>query len=120
MNQQQIERTLKLHKQAYSLLMWLKEQARNNRGLLDARVLEAVSSAKSCEDWVLRHLSMIPVQLRPEGSDVPTFSHLFSSFLTTSFRVAQVRWWETVDRGEDLSRPPAQETLRATRRYGSD
>jgi len=97
MNQQQIERTLKLHKRAYSLLMWLKEQARNNRSLLDARALEAISSAKSCEDWVLRHLSMIPVQLRPEGSDVPTFSHLFSSFFTTSFRVGQVRWWETVE-----------------------
>ena len=97
MNQQQIERTLKLHKQAYSLLMWLKEQARNNRGLLDARVLEAISSAKSCEDWVLRHLSTIPIQLRPEGSDVSAFSHLFSSFFTTSFRVGQVRWWETVE-----------------------
>ena len=88
MNQQQIERTLKLQKQAYSLLMWLKEQARNNRSLLNAKALEPMSSAKSCEDWVLRHLSMIPIQLRPEGSDVPAFSHLFSSFFTTSFRVA--------------------------------
>jgi hypothetical protein len=54
MNQQQIERTLKLHKQAYGLLIWLKEQARNNRSMLDAKALEALSSAKSCEDWVLR------------------------------------------------------------------
>lgn len=97
MNQEQIERTLKLHKQAYGLLMWLKAQARNNRSLLDVKALEAMSATKSCEDWVVRHLSMIPVNLRPNASELPAFSHLFSSFFTTSFRVGQVRWWETVE-----------------------
>lgn len=89
MNQEQIERTLKLHKLAYGVLMWLKEQARNNRSLLDSKTLEAMSAAKSCEEWVVRHLLMIPVNLRPDASDVPAFSHLFSSFFTTSFRVGR-------------------------------
>jgi hypothetical protein len=96
-NEQQIERTLKLHKLTYGLLMWLKEQACDNRSLLDAKAVETMSSAKSCEEWVLRHLAMIPANLRPDTSDVPAFGHLFSSFFTTSFRVGQVRWWETVE-----------------------
>lgn len=97
MNMPQIERALKLHKLAYSMLMWLKEQARNSRGLLDAKAVEKMSSANSCEEWTVRHLSMIPVQLRPEAGDIAPFSRLFSSFFTTSFRVGQRRWWETVE-----------------------
>jgi len=97
MTHPQIERTLKLHKLAYGLLMWLKDQARNNRSLLDAKSVEAMSFATTCEDWVQCHLSMIPVHLRPETNDLRAFGRLFSSFFTTSFRVGQIRWWETIE-----------------------
>ena len=95
MNPEQIERTLKLHTLAYALLMWLKAQARSNRRLLDSKALEALSAASSCERWVARHRSMIPVNLRPDPIDVPAFSHLLSSFFATSFRMGWVRQWET-------------------------
>jgi len=98
MNQVEIERTLSLHKIAYELLIWLKEQARNNRGLLDSKAVEAMSSAKSCEEWLVPRLAMIPVHLRPGANDISAFSHLFSSFFSTSFRVDHVRSWETVER----------------------
>lgn len=97
MTKPQIEHTLKLHKLAYGVLMWLKEQARNNRSLIDSKAIEAMSGTTSCEDWVRRHLAMIPTHLRPEAGDVAAFSLLFASFFTTSFRVGQVRWWETVE-----------------------
>lgn len=98
MTQEQIDRTLGLHRMAYGLLMWLKEQARNNRGLLDAKTVETISTFTTSEDWMRRHLCMVPAHLRPEAEDIPEFSRLFSSFFTTSFRVGQVRWWETVER----------------------
>ena len=97
MNQLQIEQTLKLHKLAYGLLLWLKEQARNNRGLLDAKSVEAMSSGKSCEEWLKAHHSMLPANLRTDASDLPALSNLFSSFFTTSFRVGQIRWWDAVE-----------------------
>jgi hypothetical protein len=97
MNQMEIERTLTLHKLAYGLLIWLKEQARNNRSLLDSKAVEAMSSAKSCEEWLSCHLSMIPVNLRPGSNDISAFSYLFSSFFSTSFRIGAVRWWDTVE-----------------------
>ena len=97
MNQPEIERTLKLHKLAYGLLIWLKEQARNNRSLLDSKAIEAMSSAKSCEEWLVSHLSMIPFNLRPGANDISAFSYLFSSFFSTSFRIGSTRWWERVE-----------------------
>ena len=97
MNQQQIEQTLKLHKLAYSLLMWLKQQARNDSSLLEPETIEAISSAQSCEEWLAQRLPMFPANLHPAPNDFTAFTRLFSSFFTTSFRVGQVYWGERAE-----------------------
>jgi hypothetical protein len=56
-----------------------------------------MSSLNDCEDWMVRHLAMIPTQFRPKSAEIAAFSRLFSSFFTTSFRVGQQRWWETAE-----------------------
>jgi hypothetical protein len=95
MNQVQIERTLNLHKMAYGLLIWLKERAKHSRSLLGSEAVQAMSSANSCERWLVRLLPMAPSHLRPGANDLSAFSHLFSSFFNTSFRIEQVRRWKT-------------------------
>lgn len=97
MNQEQIERTLKLQKLAYALLMWLKEQARKDRSLVEPETVEAISSAGSCEEWLAQRLPIIPAQLHPSPHDFTAFTRLFSSFFTTSFRVGQVYWGERAE-----------------------
>jgi len=94
-DEQKIEHTLELHKKAYELLMWLKQQAKTNSSLLNNQALEEMSSADTCQDWVSRHCSMFPVGLRPAADDISGFSHLFSSFFATSFRVGLDRSWRT-------------------------
>jgi hypothetical protein len=97
MNQEQIERTLKLHKLAYGLLMWLKDQTRKDRSLVEPETVEAISSAQSCEEWLAQRLAMIPAHLHPAPNDFTAFTRLFSSFFTTSFRVGQVYWGERAE-----------------------
>lgn len=84
----QLTRIVDLHQKSYNLLMWVREQ-------LDANTLdftathEAMSASEAARDWVSRNLEHLPEDIRPNRGDLDEFSHLFSSFLVTSFELIE-------------------------------
>lgn len=79
-------KVLGLHEQAYALLRWVKESLRAGR-LSFSVVHGASNSADAAQEWVGRHRQNIPADARPDQEDLPTFSRLLVSFVTTSFRL---------------------------------
>jgi len=79
-----------LQERSFGLLRWV------NRGMIagtlrfDA-VHGALSLADAAEEWVRRHYGMIPESVRPPLDQVRPFSHLFASYLATSYEVADTR-----------------------------
>ncbi|PQV63814.1 hypothetical protein B1R32_10818 [Abditibacterium utsteinense] len=89
MNKSEIERLLQLQNSAYELLLWLNKRAENEQEILSDSNLEKWRTAASCENWVREMEGMFPQALRPSPDDIPAFSHLFSSFFQTSFRLVE-------------------------------
>lgn len=89
MNKTDIERILGLQNGAYELLIWLNKRAQDEQSLLGDENLEKWRYAESCENWVRDIYGMIPRDLRPDESDIPAFSRLFSAFFRTSFRLVE-------------------------------
>ena len=91
MTKEELNRVLDLQNKAYSLLLWIDDQARHQPDLLSEENVQAWRFAASCEDWIRRMTGIFPHDLRPEESDIPAFAHLMSSFFNTSFRVDNVK-----------------------------
>ena len=87
MDKTEIERILNLQNRAYEFLLWINKRAEKEQDLLRDENLEKWRYAESCESWVREMQGMIPRDLRPDESDIPAFSRLFSAFFRTSFRV---------------------------------
>ena len=85
---EELTRIVDLHQRSYSLLNWVRDQ-------LDANTLdftathEAMSASEAARDWVSRNLGHLPEDIRPASDDLDEFSHLFSSFLATSFELIE-------------------------------
>lgn len=88
----EIEIAVTLHKKAYGLLLWLKQQARHQPDLLVPDQVEELESGEECVEWVARHRSQFPSEVRPDRNDVHAFGYILSSFFSTSFRVAETRY----------------------------
>ncbi len=89
MTREELNRVLDLQNKAYSLLLWIDEQARHQPDLLSEKNIEAWRLVDPCEDWVRRMIGIFPRDLRPEENDFSAFAHLMSSFFNTSFRVEE-------------------------------
>lgn len=89
MNQDDIERILRLQNSAYELLLWLNKRAEDEQEILSDHNLEKWRFAASCETWVRSVHGTIPQALRPSQDDIPAFAHLFSSFFQTSFHLVE-------------------------------
>lgn len=89
MNQDDIERILRLQHSAYEFLLWINKRAQNEQELLSDRNLEKWRFADSCETWVRDIYGMIPTAIRPSHDEIPAFARLFSSFFQTSFRLVE-------------------------------
>lgn len=89
MNQNDIERLLRLQNSAYEFLLWLNKRADHEQELLSDQNLEKWRFAESCENWMRDVHGMIPIGIRPSVEDIPAFARLFSSFFLTSFRLIE-------------------------------
>ncbi len=79
-----LEDLLRLHELSYRLFRWVGSSL--SSGSLSFKVAHgATDSAAAAEEWISRNLDGLPRELRPLRGDLVPLSHLFASFLTTSF-----------------------------------
>lgn len=68
--------------------MWVRDGLDANK--LDFTAThEALSAFEAARDWISRNLGHLPNDMRPSKVDLDAFSHLFSSFLVTSFELIE-------------------------------
>lgn len=79
-----LEDLLRLHDLSYGLFRWVGSSL-SGGSLSFAVVHGATDSAAAAEEWISRNLDNLPRDLRPRPGDLVPLSHLFASFLTTSF-----------------------------------
>ena len=81
-----IQRLVELQKQSYELLLWIQRSLK--KGSLDFSVAHhAMSTSDAALEWIGRHYNSLPLEARPNQSDLREFSSLFASYLTTSFEL---------------------------------
>lgn len=97
MNANQLEIAVELQRKAYGLLLWLKQRARTNPALFRPDEVMALASGETCAEWAGRRLASFPQEFRPADGQLRAFGFVLSSFLNTSFRVAETRQWDTVE-----------------------
>ena len=93
----ELEGVVALHRKAYDILLWLKQAARRKPRLLSEGETDLLASGYKCVLWVKRHLNDLPLELRPKPDEFRPVGYLLSSFFHTSFRVAEVRSWDTAE-----------------------
>lgn len=79
-----LERAVDLQARGYQLLRWLEKAM--DSGLVAADVVHVHASMEaSARAWVTRHYAHLPEEARPAREDLPSFSKLFSSYLSNTF-----------------------------------
>ena len=89
----ELERVVRLHKMAYDILLWLKQEAHSRPGLLSEDETRLLESGETGMIWVKRHLNELPLEIRPHPDQFRPIGFLLSSFFQTSFRVGEVMTW---------------------------
>lgn len=97
MNAIQLEIAVELQRKAYGLLLWLKQRARTNPALLRPDEVAALASGETCAEWAGCRLASFPHEFRPADGQLLAFGFVLSSFLNTSFRVAESRRWDRAE-----------------------
>lgn len=83
---QRIHDVIELHEKSFALLRWVRASLKGGQ-LSFAVVHQTTDSALAAAEWIERHLENIPQDARPRMEQLPMFSRLFVSFLTTSFQL---------------------------------
>jgi hypothetical protein len=89
----ELNKVIELHQKSYNLFIWLNNKLKDFRrkskkNTLFDEVHDKVSFYKGSLAWINRHVGEFPPDARPARSDVEPFSHLFTSYLKTSFVVS--------------------------------
>ena len=80
----ELEKVVELQARSYALLQWVRDQM--DAGTLDvSTVASATAFYPVAHAWIGRNLGSLPAHARPAEGDIEPFTHLFVSFLTTSF-----------------------------------
>lgn len=77
-----------LHQKAYGLFQWLNAHLMDGR-IRIARILDVLTFSAAAKAWLTRNLQNVPEEFRPAPTESEEFSHLFVSYLTTSFEVVE-------------------------------
>jgi hypothetical protein len=81
-----LTRLLALHDRTYRLFLWANALLKDGAQPY-AAVSEALSFADAATAWLRKNRENLPEDVRPEAGDLDEFSHLFVSYLSTSFEV---------------------------------
>jgi hypothetical protein len=87
-NKQQLTEILELHEKSFGLLRWINSALKQN-ALSFSTMHETTDTARAAAEWIARHLSNIPHDVRPSENQMNKFANLFVSFLQTSFKLTQ-------------------------------
>lgn len=81
-----LKRVLRLHAKSFGLFRWLNDQLRRGVRPLGA-VEETLAFAEAAAGWLRKNAANLPADHRPEPDEVEEMSHLFVSYVATSFEV---------------------------------
>ena len=85
-NRTELTKVVDLQQKSFALLQWVRNQM--DAGTLDVSTLQNATAFYSVAfAWITRNLSHFPPETRPDEADTERFTHLFVSFLTTSFEL---------------------------------
>lgn len=90
----ELERVVRLHKKAYDILLWLKQEARRTPDLLSEDAIRPLELGETGVIWLKRHLNDLPLDIRPRPDEIRPAGFLLSSFFQTSFRVDNSMTWD--------------------------
>lgn len=85
-----LDRLLDLHDKTYRLFLWVNTSLRGG-GRTFAAVGGALSFSEAASDWLRRNREDLPEDVRPVPDELEEFSHLFVSYLSTSFEIVDNR-----------------------------
>ena len=86
LDQNELAMALDLHSKSYRLLLWLSDNARDNRQLATV-AHDSLSTGEAAVEWLTRLYGSLPPSTRPENRDIDAYALFFSTYLTTSFDV---------------------------------
>jgi len=92
MDQPDVATALRLHSQAYGLLMHLADEGKRLPDRVQLRSLAAITSKHECALWLQTNLSTVPLAFRPPHDEFEWFANLFWSFFQVSFRIDTFEW----------------------------
>lgn len=81
---------LRIHSQAYKLLMHLDRRASTDPSVFGCDTLKAFSAGDTCACWLYEHRPDLPSELLPSSQETPVFAEMLSSFFRVSFDVEVV------------------------------
>jgi hypothetical protein len=83
---EELAHVVALQEKSYGLLRWVQKALRKETLRFDV-AHEALSASAAAREWISRHLTSIPHNLRPAADELDVFAHLFASYLMTSFEL---------------------------------
>lgn len=92
MNKLDVATLLRLHYNAYQLLLYIDQRSMTQPQWLAPQVAEQLASRRTAAQWLADHRSELPADLLPESEHVEPFANLFASFFQISFEVEHVEF----------------------------
>jgi len=86
-NEQELDRALRIKNMTYNLLMWLNS-AIKNKIISPEKAIEYTASFYTAKNWIVEHYNNLPIDSRPDSiefKDVEPFTYMFLSVFNSSF-----------------------------------
>jgi len=81
-----LDRAVRLQRQAYALLVWLQNHL--DQALFPTHEAHSVMDSRAvAQQWIEANLSNLPADVAPAAAEISSLAALFSSYLTTSFDI---------------------------------
>ncbi len=85
-----VDELLDLQRRSYALLQWVNDRVQAGTLRVDA-MHGSLDAASAAAEWLRRNAATLPTAARPPEGRLEMLSHLFASYLTTSFELRSVR-----------------------------
>ena len=87
---EEVKKILELHNKSYRLFLWISNKLKgfkkkSKKHTLFNEVHGNISFYSGCIAWIKKHYNEIPIETRPEKSNLESFTHMLTSYLKTSF-----------------------------------
>lgn len=87
---EEVDELLDLQRRSYALFQWVSDRVQTGTLSVDA-MHGSLNAAGAAEEWLKRNGATLPTVARPPEGKLEKLSHIFASYLTTSFELRSVR-----------------------------